>query len=219
MFFSPLFSLHIYFRRQEKISSLASTSNTKNNIVHSRLQYSLSHSCKAMCIDITRCMCVCVCLRVCVRALTKTVVVNGCCANAKYGNRLLRKIDKLNLGLFLSVRRERMHHVHYTFKILSLHTCVTRIVQPRVAEKKQRRDYTCLLRDAVVSALVMRPFVTDPFWRRDYICVYAYENICTFYSEPLYQSLYVVSCDSKDVGKFYRSLNMNTSADRKKKKL
>lgn len=184
MFFSPLFSLHIYFRRQEKISSLASTSNTKNNIVHSRTRvYNTACRIRAkLCIDITRCLRVCVC--VCVRALTKTVVVNGCCANAKYGNRLLRKIDKLNLGLFLSVRRERMHHVHYTFKILSLHTCVTRIVQPRVVEKKQRRDYTCLLRDAVVSALVMRPFVTDPYRRRDYICVYAYENICTFYETP-----------------------------------
>lgn len=66
----------------------------------------------------------------------------------------------------------------------------------------------------------MCPFVTDPYRRHDYICVYAYENICTFYdSEPLYRSLHVVSCDSKNVGKFYRFWNMNIHISTGRKKM
>lgn len=142
-------------------------------------------------------------------------------ANAKYGNRLLRKIDKLNLGL--SVGTPGAHAITrslYIQNIVFAYMCNSHRITACCRKKKQRRDYTCLLRDAVMSALVMRPFVTDPYRRRDYICVYAYENICIFYdSEPLYRSLHVVSCDSKNVGKFYRFLNMNIYIGRSKKDL
>lgn len=98
--------------------------------------------------------------------------------------------------------------VHYTFKILSLHTCARRVTACRTEGKKKERKRgekksyraatTCLLRDAVVSALVICPFVTDVPSEGAIIFAYMHTKIFALSTTPtLAGGLYIVSYDSK----------------------
>lgn len=86
----------------------------------------------------------------------KTVVVNGCCVNAKYGNRFLRHWQA-KPWTFCPYAISYAPFELYIQNIVFAYMC-----SPcnRVSQKKSRIA-TCLLRDAVVSALVIRSFVTD----------------------------------------------------------
>lgn len=136
-----------------------------------------------------------------------------CCANAKYGNGTSAELTSRNLfGSPVSGPHSRVHTVHYTFKILSLHTCARRVTACRRNRKKEREEKvekshaatTCLLRDAVVSALVICPFVIDVPTEGAIIFAYMHTKIFALSTTPNpCRRLYVVSYDYKCVGKFY----------------
>ena len=70
--------------------------------------------------------------------------------------------------------------------------------------KKSHATTTCLLRDAVVSALVICSFVTDVPTEGAIIFAYMHTKIFALSTIPNpCQGLYIVSYDYKYVGKFY----------------